>query len=214
MVAVWRALLLAAALCGAAAAGNATMVSICGDPGMLLPPKILLEGWNFCNRCGRACTESPRWADCVSPDGVQRVTADDNAAGLPLRVQNQSNCDAFTEQKERNLGAVCADTTGNLTSFFWTAMLKSGAMNVSERGRLCGLWCADKDPDCNTGTVDASTGEFSRGSTEAPLLRAKWGNVTWTDTNYEMVSGRAAPPPSPPCPQCPRVCRPLRDGVT
>ena len=66
----------------AAVLGNQdpTFVSVCGDPAMSQPePRVLLEGWNFCNRCGRACTVAPRWADCVGPDGEQRVTADARA---------------------------------------------------------------------------------------------------------------------------------------
>lgn len=156
-----------------------TFVSVCGDPGMLLPPKVLLEGWNFCNRCGRACTVAPRWADCVGRDGVQRVTPADNAAGLPLGQQNQSACDSFTEEKERTLGGLCADTeaSGNQTSYFWTAMFKSGAMNVSERGRLCGLWCADKTPNCN-GNMSLNLGADALSDTP------------WTDDNYIMRQPR------------------------
>ena len=170
----------------AAQTTNVSMVSVCGDPGMLLPPKILLEGWNFCNRCGRACSEGPRWADCVGPDGAQRVTPADNTAGLPLAQQNQSNCDAFAEQKERTLGGLCADPLGNATSFFWTAMLKSGAMNVSERGLLCGLWCANKVPDCNTGKVAADATVFLD-NVVGPRTS---GSPNWTDTNYEMRQPR------------------------
>lgn len=161
-----------------AAAPAPTFVSVCGDPGMLLPPKILLEGWNFCNRCGRACSVSPRWADCVGPDGAQRVTPADNAAGLPLGQQSQAACDAFTEEKERTLGGLCADTDANKTSFFWTAMFKSGAMNVSERGRLCGLWCADKTPNCN-GNTSLNVGSDALSATPA-----------WTDDNYVMRQPR------------------------
>jgi len=93
-----------------------------------------------------------------------------------MALQNQSSCDAFTEQKERNLGELCKrvitpsisstadvgrdertaelDVAANVTGYFWTVMLKSGAMNVSERGRLCGLWCAGKEPNCNIGEED------------------------------------------------------------
>lgn len=132
---------------------GAAFESVCGDPGMSQPePRVLLEGWNFCNRCGRACTVAPRWADCIGPDGTQLVSAAANAAGLPMPKQNQSMCDSYTEQKERDLGALCQrqNALGQQT-YFWTAMLKSGAMNVSERGRLCGLWCEHKDPPCNPG---------------------------------------------------------------
>ena len=90
----------------------APMVSVCGDPGMTLPPKILLEGWNFCNRAGRACSVAPRWADCVAPNGTQRVSPAANAAGLAPSAQNQAACDAFTEQKERDLGGLCVDGGG------------------------------------------------------------------------------------------------------
>jgi hypothetical protein len=107
------------------------------------------------------------------------VTAADNAAGLPLAQQSQPACDAVTQQKERDLGALCADTTANGTSFFWTAMLKSGAMNVSERGRLCGLWCAHKDPDCNTAAAAIDAG--------AAALAPATG---WTDANYIMRQPR------------------------
>lgn len=157
------------------------MVSVCGDPAMKLPPKILLEGWNFCNRNGRACDVAPRWADCVSPDGTQRVTPSDNSAGLPLPQQSQPTCDAFTEQKERNLGALCADTVAdNKTSYFWTAMFKSGAMNVSERGKLCGLWCQNKTPSCNAALqLDPSTGD-AVATASAP----------WDDNNYMMRQPR------------------------
>ena len=155
-------------------ARSAPMVSVCGDPGMALPPKILLEGWNFCNRAGRACDTAPRWADCTGADGIQRVTAAANAAGLPASQQSQPACDAFTEQKERDLGALCADTQGaNATSYFWTAMLKSGAFNASERGRLCGLWCAGKDPNCNVPAPPPP-----------PAPRA------WADANYMMRQPR------------------------
>lgn len=36
---------------------TAEFVSVCGDPGMRQPePRVLLEGWNFCNRCvGALC---------------------------------------------------------------------------------------------------------------------------------------------------------------
>ena len=182
------AILLAAlfALRPPAAAAAPTMVSVCGDPGMLLPPKVLLEGWNFCNRAGRACSESPRWADCVSPSGVQRVAPTDNAAGLPLPSQGQASCDAFTEQKERALGALCADTSApNRTSYFWTAMLKSGAMNVSERGRLCGLWCANKTPNCN-----AAAGVSPREGAAAGGLPAWAAPPQWADANYVMRQPR------------------------
>ena len=158
-------------------AGSTTMVSVCGDPGMKLPPKILLEGWNFCNRAGRACSVAPRWADCIGPDGNERVTPADNAAGLPLNQQGQAECDSFTEEKERTLGTLCEDTVGNSTSYFWTAMFKSGAMNISERGRLCGLWCANKTPDCNAAAVDYS----GVAATEV---------APWTDTNYIMRQPR------------------------
>jgi hypothetical protein len=162
-----------------------TMVSVCGDPGLKLPPKILLEGWNFCNRCGRACTEAPRWADCVGGDGVQRVTPAANAAGLPLPAQSQPACDAFAEQKERDLGGLCADPipgAGNASSFFITAMLKSGAMNSSERGKLCGLWCANKTPDCNA-AADVSPAERPFWAAPAPA-------PNWTDANYVMRQPR------------------------
>lgn len=165
-----------------AAASAPTFVSVCGDPGMTLPPKILLEGWNFCNRCGRSCSEAPRWADCVGSDGAQRVTPAANAAGLPLAAQSQPACDAFTEQKERDLGGLCADTVNNGTSFFWTAMFKSGAMNVSERGLLCGLWCANKTPDCNAAAADVSPRAI-----DGP---ASWAADNWTDTNYIMRQPR------------------------
>ena len=111
-------------------------------------PRLLLEGWNFCNRCGRACDVAPRWADCVAVNGTQLVSHAANAVGIPNKAdQNQSSCDALAEQKERDLGALCenANALGEST-YFWTLMLKSGAMNVSERGRLCGLWCEDKNP--------------------------------------------------------------------
>ena len=172
-------LLLAAFAALPLAQAAAPFVTVCGDPGMTLPPKILLEGWNFCNRAGRACSTSPRWADCVAPNGSQRVTPAANAAGLPLAQQSQPTCDAATQQKERDLGALCADTTANGTSFFWTAMLKSGAMNVSERGRLCGLWCAHKDPDCNTAAAAIDAG--------AAALAPATG---WTDANYIMRQPR------------------------
>jgi hypothetical protein len=104
------------------------------------------------------------------------VAPADNAAGLPLGQQGQAVCDAFTQQKERTLGAVCADTNAyNETSFFWTAMFKSGAMNVSERGKLCGLWCANKTPDCN-GNVSVGV---RLDSVDA-----------WTDDNYVMRQPR------------------------
>ena len=158
------------------------MVSICGDPGMTLPPKVLLEGWNFCNRCGRACSEAPRWADCVGPDGTQRVSPAANAAGLAPAAQSQAACDAFTEQKERNLGGLCADPLHNGSlSFFWTAMVKSGAMNVSERGLLCGLWCAEKQPNCNAAVELDSM---------SPLLPVAHAGPAWTDTNYIMRQPR------------------------
>ena len=165
------------------------MVSVCGDPGMLLPPKILLEGWNFCNRAGRACSEAPRWADCVAPSGVQRVAPADNAAGLPLPAQGQAACDAFTEQKERALGGLCADTGApNATSYFWTAMLKSGAMNVSERGHLCGLWCANKTPSCNAAAA-VSPREGGAGAGGLPAWAAP---PQWADANYVMRQPRVA----------------------
>jgi hypothetical protein len=159
-----------------------TMVSVCGDPGMKLPPKILLEGWNFCNRAGRSCNVAPRWADCIGPDGVERVTPADNAAGLPLNQQGQAECDSFTEEKERTLGHLCEDTDGNSTSYFWTAMFKSGAMNISERGSLCGLWCANKTPDCNAAAVnhDGVT------TTTNPFTEV----TSWKDTNYVMRQPR------------------------
>ena len=117
----------------------------------------------------------------MGPDGTQRVTPADNARGLPLPSQSQPTCDSFTQQKERALGDLCADPAGgNASSFFWTAMLKSGAMNASERGRLCGLWCANKTPDCNGGAA-------------AALLDA--GGVVgdappWADSNYVMRQPR------------------------
>ena len=171
--------LFAATLILAASLADGVMVSVCGDPGMKLPPKVLLEGWNFCNRAGRACSVAPRWADCTGPDGTQRVTPSENAAGLPSGQQGQATCDSFTQQKERDLGALCADTQAvNETSFFWTAMLKSGAMNASERGLLCGLWCAHKDPDCNAAAaVDAAGGSAASA-------------LGWDDSNYVMRQPR------------------------
>lgn len=121
----------------------------------------------------------------MGPDGVQRVTPAANAAGLPLSVQSQPACDAFTEQKERNLGGLCADTVGaNATSFFWTAMFKSGAMNVSERGRLCGLWCAHKVPDCNAAAVELGI------DGAAAALPSPSAPPQWTDANYIMRQPR------------------------
>lgn len=164
-----------------------TFVSVCGDPAMSQPePRVLLEGWNFCNRCGRACTVAPRWADCVGPDGKQRVTADANNAGLPAVAQNQSACDAFTEAKERSLGGLCARPggPGNTTqSYFWTAMLKSGAMNNTERGRLCGLWCAGKEPNCN---VAATSGQSRNDEPYSAFSATASNSDPWTDDNYIM----------------------------
>ena len=182
MTAAWH-LTLALALVAAAAVVGAPMVSVCGDPGMTLPPKVLLEGYNFCNRAGRACSTAPRWADCTGPDGAQRVSPAANAAGLPASLQSQPACDAFTQQKERDLGALCADGPANATSYFWTAMFKSGAMNVSERGLLCGLWCAGKTPDCNTGKAGGA----------ARLLAGPappQGGGGWADANYMMRQPR------------------------
>ena len=53
-------------------------------------------------------------------------------------------------------------------------MLKSGAMNVSERGRLCGLWCEKKEPSCNA----------------APPPPGPPPELPWLDTNYEMRQPR------------------------
>ena len=59
-------------------------------------------------------------------------------------------------------------------TYFWTLMLKSGAMNVSERGRLCGLWCEKKEPSCNA----------------APPPPGPPPELPWLDTNYEMRQPR------------------------
>ena len=149
-------------------------VSIVGDPGMASPqPRVLLEGWNFCNRCGRACDVAPRWADCVSPEGKQLVSAAANAAGLPRPQQSQPTCDAYTEQKERDLGKLCERPNAqDEPTYFWTAMLKSGAMNVTERGRLCGLWCEKKTPSCNPPHDDGDEGDGAA--------------VAWPDDDYVM----------------------------
>lgn len=187
MARLYPSLLMLLALLAKGAA--APMVSVCGDPGMTLPPKILLNSWNFCNRAGRACSIAPRWADCVAPNGTQRVSPAANAAGLDPSAQNQAACDAFTEQKERDLGGLCVDGGGagnTSASFFWTAMFKSGAMNVSERGRLCGLWCANKTPDCNAAVV-APAGEQQR-AWLAPAPTPAPAN--WTDANYIMRQPR------------------------
>lgn len=156
-------------------------VSVCGDPGMVAPePRLLLEGWNFCNRCGRACDVAPRWADCVAANGSQLVSVAANALGLPQSVQSQPSCDALTEEKERELGDLCAhpNALGEQT-YFWTLMLKSGAMNVSERGHLCGLWCADKQPSCNPGSEN-------RQQASAPPPPS----LPWLDSNYNMRQPR------------------------
>lgn len=183
----------------AAADPGASFVSVCGDPGMRqVGPRVLLEGWNFCNRCGRACTVAPRWADCIGEDGRQAVTPTENAAGLPVSLQNQSACDAFTEAKERSLGQLCARTGvavaeagGNATSYFWTAMLKSGAMNASEHGRLCGLWCAHKEPSCNAQDLLAAPILQALG----PQLRDRQQAASLYSGSHTGGSGQIPPPP-------------------
>lgn len=157
-------------------------VSVLGDPRMSQPePRILLESWNFCNRCGRACDVGPRWADCVSEAGEQLVSEAANAAGLPRAAQGQPTCDAFAEQKERDLGELCQrrDAERNATSFMWSFMLKSGAWNDTEKGALCGLWCEKE------GCSGWSPG------TRGPAL-------DWNDTNYNMRQATVAHVPSAP----------------
>ena len=155
--------------------------SVLGDPGMAQPePRILLESWNFCNRCGRSCDIGPRWADCIDEGGNQLVPAAANDAGLPREAQDQPRCDAFAEQKERDLGELCKRRdANNATSFMWSFMLKSGAWNESEKGQLCGLWCE------KTGCSGWSPG------TNGPHLN-------WTDSNYNMRQATVAHVPSVP----------------
>ena len=164
----------------ASAAREAKFVSVLGDPGMRsLKPRFLLEGWNFCNRAGRACQISPRWADCISPSGTQLVTPADNAAGLLQPDRNASSCDAATEQKERDLGSLCEQPTpanASESSYFWTLMLKSGAMNSSEGGHLCGLWCDKLTPSCNRDVP-----HWKNTSTSV---------LPWLDNNYAMRQPR------------------------
>jgi len=176
------AVLLCALLSARAAA--APFVSVCGDPGMRAPPKVLLEGWNFCNRAGRSCSVAPRWADCVGADGVQRVAPAANAAGLPAGAAAQASCDAFTQAKERALGGLC-DDAGTNRSFFITAMIKSGAMNASERGRLCGLWCAGKTPNCNAPAAGGA-------ALAALALPSPAPAPAWADGDYSMRQPRVA----------------------
>eukprot|EP01062_Namystynia_karyoxenos_P060164 TRINITY_DN5167_c0_g1_i1.p1 TRINITY_DN5167_c0_g1~~TRINITY_DN5167_c0_g1_i1.p1 ORF type:complete len:659 (+),score=161.96 TRINITY_DN5167_c0_g1_i1:91-1977(+) len=150
------------------------MHSVVGDPGMSAAnPRWLLEGWNFCNRCGRACKTAPRWADCISADGRQLVTPADNAAGLG--EVSQTECDAFSEQKERDLSRICAQKDGSGgESYFWTAMLKSGAMNVSERGRLCGLWCDELGCNPPHNQSDPPTFPDADGVMRQPFVAHMW----------------------------------------
>lgn len=126
----------------------------------------------------------------MSPEGTQLVSPQDNAAGLPPSRQNQSNCDAATEQKERDLGALCArENALGHESYFWTAMLKSGAMNVSERGHLCGLWCLDKKP---SGCVEVDSGAAVVAARDSSPVRGLLEHLAvaaapaTTDDDYSM----------------------------
>ena len=103
-------------ICVPAVVSAGAFVSVSGDPGMRsAQPRLLLEGWNFCNRCGRSCEILPRWADCVAANGTQLVSKSANAAGLPVASQDQPRCDAGAEQKERDLGQLCEQVRLEIT---------------------------------------------------------------------------------------------------
>jgi hypothetical protein len=142
-------------------AGGVAYRSVVGDPMFARDngTRVMIEGWNFCNRCGRDCAVAPRWADCPPASGAapgpgpegNRVTDADNAAGLADDI-DPLTCDAITQQKERNLGALCIEPgapSSTPPSFFWTGMLKSGNFDTWEEGHLCGLWCKNMTPSCD-----------------------------------------------------------------
>jgi len=166
-----------------------------GDPGMLLAPRVLMEGWTFCNRAGGSCEVGPRWADCTpdagepagpGPDG-NLVTLANNAAGLNASAP-QGQCDPFTQAKERHLGTICErPVTGSNSSFFWTGMLKSGNMDDNEECKTCGLWCAPSC--CPTVQEPMPMSRHSGGNSVAALRGAKASAVSLP---ADGVHGRAS----------------------
>lgn len=106
------------------------------------------------------CTEAPRWADCVplsgrgaGPNG-NLVTEEANSQGLPAG-SNASLCDAFAEQKERDLGTLCERKPAGVgnSSFFWTSMIKSGNFDNDMECIVCGLWC-QQDQCCTQSRIN------------------------------------------------------------
>jgi hypothetical protein len=97
------------------------------------------------------------------------VTDAANSAGIPAG-SNASSCDAYTEQKERDLGAMCErkSATGGNSSFFWTAMIKSGNFDNKMECTLCGLWCKD-DGCCTESRIN-----YNQLSMNQPFVKHVW----------------------------------------
>eukprot|EP00928_Gymnodinium_smaydae_P000442 TRINITY_DN10170_c0_g1_i1.p1 TRINITY_DN10170_c0_g1~~TRINITY_DN10170_c0_g1_i1.p1 ORF type:complete len:622 (+),score=42.90 TRINITY_DN10170_c0_g1_i1:40-1905(+) len=168
-------------------------------------PRVMIEGWNMCNRCGRHCSVHPRWADCVL-DGTQRVTEAANDAGLPLSQQSQSTCDAGAAQKERSLGDLCkmpappvnsGDDQVSRYSYFWSAMLKSGNFIDAEEGRLCGLWCW---PNCSRQRRNNATLKFNNKAMNQPSVKHVWSRKNDAGNWYGAFYGTWDLETKPPAP--------------
>ena len=74
-------------------------VSILGDPGLKFKPygpRIMLEGWNFCNRAGPAfegdpILPSPRYADCIVDNNHHNGNMNNNSHNCTFGPY-QDNC--------------------------------------------------------------------------------------------------------------------------
>ena len=111
-----------------------THMSILGDPGLKFKPygpRIMLEGWNFCNRAGPSFAgdpvlPSPRYADCIvnNNDNIYNNNSNnctfgplkDNCVSIQLNnltynnatnMNGTINVDDFAVYKEQMLGDAC-----------------------------------------------------------------------------------------------------------
>ena len=117
------------------------------------------EGWNFCNQAGNVSAwpdslrlslpssssagswyvpgTSPRFADCVSPQGDSLVAVSDNLLSFPDPLPGRSfplsnGVNWYAQEKARYLGSLCRQQAdGGRAWEWWTLMVKNGNLDLS-----------------------------------------------------------------------------------